>query len=104
MGALGGGGGGQGGAGWGVGWLAGWGPAWWGGWGSRQGGPGGGEAGRVGRRVGWYGPIAENVHTARKGVCNSGVKNTLQLSQNRVGPGYPLVKKSVWGVDIVKKS
>ena len=41
------------------------------------GGQGGGEAGRVGRRVGWYGPVAENVYTTRKGVCNGGVKNAL---------------------------
>ena len=43
-------------------------------------GPGGGGVagvGRVGRRVGWYGPVAVNVYTARKGVCNGGVKNTL---------------------------
>ena len=39
-----------------------------------------GMAGRVvvGRRVGWYGPVAESVCTARKGVCNGGVKNALQ--------------------------
>ena len=48
------------------------------------GGPGSGEAGRVGRRLGWYGPIAENFYTARKGVCDGGVKNTLLLGQNRV--------------------
>ena len=38
---------------------------------------GGGEAGRVGRRVGWNRPVAVNVHSARKGVCNCGVKNAL---------------------------
>ena len=54
-------GGGPGGAGWG-----------WGG------GAGGGEAGRVGRRVGWYGPVADNVHTARKEACNGRLKNMLQ--------------------------
>ena len=59
----------------GGGWLAGWG---WDGW-PRGAGWGGGVAGvgRVGRRVGWYGPVAVNVYTARKGVCNGGVKNTL---------------------------
>ena len=51
------------------------------------GGPGGGEASRVGRRVGLYGPVAVNVHTARKGVtvCNGGVKNALLSRLNRVG-------------------
>ena len=34
------------------------------------GGPGGGEAGLVGRLVGLYGPVAENIYTVRKGVCN----------------------------------
>ena len=41
------------------------------------GGQGGGVTGRVGRRVGWYGPVAENVHRARKGAYNGGVKNVL---------------------------
>ena len=56
----------------GVGWRAGPGWGWVGGWGV---GPVDGVAGRVGRHVGWYGPVAENVQTARKGVCNCGVKN-----------------------------
>ena len=53
----------------------------------RVGGGPGGVAGRMGRvglvgggvagRVGWYGPAAVNVYTARKGVCNGGVKNAL---------------------------
>ena len=30
----------------------------------------GGEVGRVGKRVGWYGQVADNIYTARKGVCN----------------------------------
>ena len=38
---------------------------------------GGGAAGRVSRRVGWYGPVAVNVYTARKGVCNDRVKDAL---------------------------
>ena len=40
-----------------------------------------GRVGRVGRRVGWHGPVAVNVYTARKGVCtsNGGVKNALQV-------------------------
>ena len=57
-------GGGPGGAGWveaGRVWLD-------GGWG----------AGRVGRRVGWNGPVAENVYTAQRGVCNGEVKNALR--------------------------
>ena len=29
----------------------------------------------MGRLVGWYGQVAENVDTARKGVCNRRVKN-----------------------------
>ena len=75
-------------AGWGrvgVGWQAGWGQVGGGvagllgGQGGPGGvcggGPGGGEAGLVGRRVGWYGPVAVNVNTARKGVCNGGIKN-----------------------------
>ena len=45
----------------------------------RVGPGGGGVAGRVGWRVGWYGPVAENVHTARKFLCNGGVKNALLL-------------------------
>ena len=36
-------------------------------------------------RVGWYGPAAVNVYTARKGVCNGGVKNALRARYNRVG-------------------
>ena len=52
------------------------------GWGYWQGGAGqGGVAGQVG----WYGPAAVNVHTARKGVCNGRVKNALQALYNRVG-------------------
>ena len=75
---------------------------WW--WWGHGGGPGGGEAGRVGPGgpgrvvgqvglgggpggwlVGWYRSVAENVHTARKDVCNGGVKNTLLLGQNGGG-------------------
>ena len=44
-------------------------------------GPGGCRAGRVG----WYGPAAVHVYTARKGVCNGGVKNALRAWYNRVG-------------------
>ena len=40
---------------------------------------------RVGRRVGWYGQVVENVHTARQGVCNGRVKKALQSGQNRIG-------------------
>ena len=60
------------GAGWGVVWRAGWGRVgvvWGAGWG----------LGRVGRRVRWYGPVAVNVFTARKGACNGGVKNALRV-------------------------
>ena len=31
------------------------------------------------------GPVDVNVYTARKAVCNVGVKNTLQTGQNRIG-------------------
>ena len=50
-----------------VGWVAG-----------RAGPGGGGVAGRVGRRVGGYGPVAVNVYTDRKVVCNGGVRNALR--------------------------
>ena len=44
---------------------------WWAGWGSVAGRVGGGP-------VGWAdGPVAVNVYTARKGVCNCRVKNGL---------------------------
>ena len=33
--------------------------------------------GLLGRRVGRYGQVTVNVYTARKGVCNGGVKNAL---------------------------
>ena len=39
----------------------------------------------MGRRVGLYGPVVEIVYTARKGVCNGGVKNALRSGQNRAG-------------------
>ena len=35
-------------------------------------GGGGGWAGMG--RLGWNGPVSENVYTARKGVCNGGIK------------------------------
>ena len=40
-------------------------------------------AGLVGRKVGWCNwcgllPVAQTFHTALKGVCNGGVKNTLR--------------------------
>ena len=50
----------------------------------RVGGWGGGPGGMAGR-VGWYGPAAVNVYTARKGVSNGGVKNALRARYNRVG-------------------
>ena len=37
-----------------------------------------------GYRVGWYEPVAENVHTVRKGVCNGGVKNALRWGETAV--------------------
>ena len=64
--------------------LGAWGPGGgpgWAGWGR----VGYGVAGRVGRWVGWYGPVAVKVYTARKGVCNGGVANALQSGWNRVG-------------------
>ena len=32
----------------------------------------------MGRRFGWYGPVAENVHTARKGVCVEKTAKTVE--------------------------
>ena len=64
--------------------------------GGGQGGAGWGDgvAGRMGwlGRVGWYGPAAVNVYTARKGVCNCGVKSVLQALYNRV------VRKNLGGL------
>ena len=49
-----------GGAGWEVKWRAVWGRV---------------GVSRMGRLVDWYGPVAVNVYTARKDVCNGRVKN-----------------------------
>ena len=52
----------------GGGWQAGWGRVGWRAWLG---------VGLVGRRVGWYGPVAANLYTVQKVVCNGGVKNEL---------------------------
>ena len=60
--------------------------------------------------MGWYGPVGVNVHTAQKGVCNSGVRTLSDPGMGQVEFGgveknwYLSREKLEWGRENCKNA